>query len=84
MKRRLPPVPLYSLVLQPLDGGRRVSHGLAGQHDIPHPGRGHRAVEGQGPGRRCTQQTTAAVVRAVVRAGVRALHRSEVICEFTS
>lgn len=42
-----------SLSLEPLDGGRRVSHRLAGQDDVLHPGGGDGAVEGQNPGWSC-------------------------------
>lgn len=41
------------LSLEPLDGGRRVSDGLAWQHDVLHPGSGHCSIERQDPGWSC-------------------------------
>lgn len=44
---------LYSHLLQPLNSWGWITHCFTGQDNIPHPGSGHCAVEGENPSRSC-------------------------------
>lgn len=43
----------YLHLLQPLNSWGWITHCFTGQDDIPHPGSGHCAVEGENPSRSC-------------------------------
>lgn len=44
---------LYSHLLQPLNSWGWITHCFTGQYNIPHPGSGHCAVEGENPSWSC-------------------------------
>lgn len=58
---------LYSHLLQPFNSWGWITHCFTGQDNIPHPGSGHCAVEGENPSRSCkdTQFSFSKVPRAL-------------------